>query len=152
DIPYNIAIVGDYAIHNFKYTDKAILDYIENNKLKKINIEQGYSKCSICIVDRTSIITSDKGIWKSMKNTEIECLLIEKGHINLFEMNYGFIGGCTGLISKDKLAFCGDVKKHPDYERIKSFVESKNKEIVTLSCENLLDIGSIVPLMTRKER
>ncbi|WP_334305977.1 DUF6873 family GME fold protein, partial [Clostridioides difficile] len=43
-------------------------------------------------------------------------------------------------------------KKHPDYERIKSFVESKNKEIVTLSCENLLDIGSIVPLMTRKER
>lgn len=40
-----------------------------------------------------------------MKNTEIECLLIEKGHINLFEMNYGFIGGCTGLISKDKLAF-----------------------------------------------
>ncbi|HHQ5600212.1 TPA: DUF6873 family GME fold protein [Clostridioides difficile] len=152
DIPYNIAIVGDYAIHSFKYTDKAILDYIENNKLKKINIEQGYSKCSICIVDRTSIITSDKGIWKSMKNTEIECLLIEKGHINLFEMNYGFIGGCTGLISKDKLAFCGDVKKHPDYERIKSFVESKNKEIVTLSCENLLDIGSIVPLMTRKER
>ncbi|WP_334293418.1 DUF6873 family GME fold protein, partial [Clostridioides difficile] len=93
DIPYNIAIVGDYAIHNFKDTDKAILDYIENNKLKKINIEQGYSKSSICIVDRKSIITSDKGIWKSMENTEIECLLLEKGQKNLIEMSYGVRGG-----------------------------------------------------------
>lgn len=97
------------------------------------------------------IIILDKGIWKSMKNIEIECLLIEKGYINLFEMNYGFIGGCIGLIFKDKLVFCGDVKKYFDYECIKSFVESKNKEIVIFSCENLLDIGFIVFFMIRKE-
>lgn len=152
NVQYNIAIVGEYAIHNFNYTDKYILQYLDRKNFKKINVKQGYSKCSICIVDDRSIITSDEGIYECIKNTEIECLLIEKGHIELFDMDYGFIGGCSGLISKDKLAFYGDISKHPDYNKIKKFVESRNKEIVMLSNEKLLDLGSIVPLMTRKER
>ena len=32
------------------------------------------------------------------------------------------------------------------------FLTNKNKEIVCLSKENLLDLGSIIPLMTRKEK
>ena len=43
DIKYNVANIGDYVIHNFKYTDKKILDYIENNKLKKVDVKQGYT-------------------------------------------------------------------------------------------------------------
>lgn len=152
NVHYNVAIVGEYAIHNFKYTDPTILRYIEENNLKKINIKQGYAKCSICIVDDKSIITSDEGIYNSLKETDIDCLLIRSGHIKLENMNYGFIGGCTGLISKNKIAFCGDVTNHPDYESIKEFLKSKNKEIVILSKEKLLDLGSIIPLMIRKGR
>jgi hypothetical protein len=152
NIQYNVAIVGDYAIHNFNYTDPYVLDYIEENNLKKINVKQGYAKCSICIVDEKSIITSDEGIYNALKNTEIDCLLIQKGHIKLEDMDYGFIGGCSGLISENKIAFCGDISKHPDYEVIKSFICKKNKEIIILSKEELLDLGSIIPLMTRKGR
>lgn len=151
NIQYNITIMGEFAIHNFNYTDKKILEYIEKKSLKKININQGYSKCSICIVDENSIITSDKGIYESVKKYGLDCLLIRPGNINLFELDYGFIGGCTGFISKNEIAFLGDVKKHPDYEFIKKFIKSKNKEIVNLSKEKLLDLGSIIPLMTRKE-
>lgn len=146
NIQYNIAILGKYAIHNFKYTDKEILKYLDDNNFTKINVKQGYCKCSICIVDENSIITSDEGIYKETLKYNIDCLLIEKGHIDLFELNYGFIGGCSGLISNNELAFFGDISKHPNYKEINEFVESKNKKIISLSKEKLLDLGSLIPL------
>lgn len=149
NIQYNIAIVGNFAIHNFNYTDKNILEYLDNNNFKKINVKQGYCKCSICIVDENSIITSDEGIYKAVKEYGIDCLLIEKGHIDLFDLDYGFIGGCSSLISKDILVFFGDIKKHPDYEKILNFVSNKNKKILSLSEEKLLDLGSLIPLLIK---
>ncbi|MEG0855954.1 MAG: hypothetical protein RSG52_05705 [Terrisporobacter sp.] len=147
NIQYNVVILGKYAIHNFNYTDTKIINYIERNNFIKINVKQGYCKCSICIVDENSIITSDEGIYKEVKKHNIDCLLIEKGHIDLFKMNYGFIGGCSGLISKNDLVFFGDISKHPDFDKIKDFTKSKNKNLISLSNENLLDLGSLIPLM-----
>lgn len=148
NIQYNIAILGNYAIHNFKYTDDIILEYLDKFNIKKINVKQGYCKCSICIVDENSIITSDKGIHKEVIKYGIDSLLIEKGYIDLFDLDYGFIGGCSGLISKNTLSFFGDIKKHPDYSRILEFVNNKNKKIISLSNEKLLDLGSLIPLCT----
>ena len=147
NIGYNVAIFGKYAIHNFKYTDKKILEFLDKNNFIKINVKQGYCKCSICIVDESSIITSDEGIYKEVMKHDIDCLLIKKGHIDLFDLNYGFIGGCSGLISKDDLVFFGDISKHPNYNEIKKFIESKNKNIICLSTEKLLDLGSLIPLI-----
>lgn len=148
DIAYNVCIVGKYAIHNFKYTDNKVLEYIEEKGFEKINIKQGYSKCSICVVDDSSIITSDKGIINSIKDSgaDIDCLLIENGSIDLFDMNFGFIGGCSGNISDKEIAFLGNIKKHPDYIKIKDFLESKNKSVVSLSENKLIDLGSIIPI------
>ncbi len=147
NIAYNVAIFGKYAIHNLKYTDKKVLEFLDKNNFIKINVKQGYCKCSICIVDENSIITSDEGIYKEVIKHDIDCLLIEKGHIDLFDLSYGFIGGCSGLISKDDLIFFGDISKHPNYNEIKKFVESKNKNIISLSDEKLLDLGSLIPLI-----
>ncbi|SHH29069.1 DUF6873 family GME fold protein [Tepidibacter thalassicus] len=151
NIAYNVAIFGKYAVHNFKYTEKNILDYINKKNIIKINVKQGYSKCSICIVDENSIITSDYGIHQEVVKHNIDSLLIEKGHIDLFEMNYGFIGGSTGFISENELAFLGDITKHVDYIKIKKFLDKKGKKIVILSKNKLIDLGSIIPIMTRKE-
>ncbi|MGL5328666.1 MAG: DUF6873 family GME fold protein [Peptostreptococcaceae bacterium] len=148
NIHYNIAILGKFAIHNFKYTDKKILNYLKTNNFELIDVKQGYSKCSICIVDDNSIITSDEGICDKVKEYNIDCLLIEKGFIDLFDMNYGFIGGCSGLISDKDLAFFGNIKTHPNHEDILNFISSKNKNVICLSNDNLLDLGSIIPLMT----
>lgn len=87
-------------------------------------MKQGYSKCLTCIVDDDSIINSDEGIYKAVREYDIDCLLIKSKNIDLFEL---------------------------DYEFIKKFIKLKNKEIVSLSKERLLDLGSIIPLMTRKE-
>jgi len=74
-------------------------------------------------------------------------LLIEKGHIDLFELNYGFIGGCSFLLSNNELAFLGNIKKHPDYDKILNFVKSKNKKLISLSNDKLIDLGSVIQLM-----
>lgn len=147
NVHYNVVILGNNVIHNFKYTDNVLLDYIEKHNMNKINVNQGYCKCSICIVDENSIITSDEGIYKEVIKHNIDCLLIEKGHIDLFELDYGFIGGCSGLISQDTLAFFGNIEKHPNFKEIDKFVSERNKKIISLSKEKLTDLGSLIPLI-----
>ena len=149
DIAYNVCIVGKYALHNFEYTDKEVLKYLDENEFERINIKQGYSKCSICVVDDKSIITADKGIVDSIEKSgaDIDYLLIEQGNIDLFDMNFGFIGGCTGILSDSEVGFLGKVENHPDFEKIKEFLNKYGKRYVSLSKEKLIDLGSIIPIV-----
>ena len=54
DIAYNAARVGNYLIHNFRYTDKLLLEKTE--ELIKIDVKQGYSKCSVCVINNNAIM------------------------------------------------------------------------------------------------
>lgn len=146
DIAYNVARVGDYAFHNAKYTDKIILEYFDRHNIKLINVNQGYSKCSICVVDENSVITSDKGIASQAYKNNFDVLLIKPGYISLPGMNYGFIGGCTGKICENTLAVCGNLINHPDYKNIENFCSKKNVDLVMLSEDTPVDIGTLVPL------
>ena len=66
DIKYNVCIVGNYAIHNFKYTDKTVLKKLKESGYELINVEQGYTNCSIAVIDNTSVITTDKKIAEKL--------------------------------------------------------------------------------------
>lgn len=143
DIGLNAAMFGDNLICNVKHTNKKILDFAKKSGKNIIDVKQGYAKCSVCIVDEHSVITSDVSIYKEAARNKLEVLLIEKGHINLNGYDYGFIGGCSGLIHKNILAFTGNIKFHPDYETIKNFCEGRGVKIVSLSWQKLYDYGSI---------
>jgi len=146
DVAYNIARLGDYVVHNFRCTDEVALTLIEGEKLKKINVLQGYTKCSILIVDKNAIITSDRGIAKFLLQHDFDVLLIKEGYIELTGLNYGFIGGCGGFVLKNLFLFNGDITKHPNYSDIKNFFNKYNKEIIYINNKPLKDIGSIIPL------
>lgn len=146
NIAYNIARVGDTAFHNFKYCENTIKNYFYKNQVKMIDMKQGYAKCSICIVDEKSIITSDIGVNNIAKQNNIDCLLIRPGYIKLWDINYGFIGGCTGKISNDKMLFSGKISVHPDYLDIKDFLYARNIEVIELANSELLDLGSLIPI------
>lgn len=146
DVCYNAARVGNYLLCCEKYTDYEILRDAHEKNLKIININQGYSKCSICVTGDNAIITSDEGIAKKVKGTGIDCLKINQGSIDLYEMSFGFIGGATGFISKDELAFCGDAGLHPDFETIKSFLYKHGKKHINLSTNKMMDMGTLIPL------
>ncbi len=123
-------------------------DEIDKKELDKIldlpnviDVKQGYANCSICQVDENSIITSDLGLAKTLEKYSLDVLKIEAGHIDLFDFNYGFIGGASGIYL-DKVVFFGSISQHPDYLKIKKFIEKKGKKIVELSSEKLRDYGS----------
>lgn len=147
DVAYNVANTGKFVIHNFKFTDKILLNELTDSK---INISQGYAKCLLCIVDENSVITEDEGISHTLKRHNIDVLKISAGDVKLPGMNYGFLGGASGKIAKNKLAFAGDITLHRDYKKIYDFCMSRNVMPISISDEPLIDIGSIIPILEKE--
>lgn len=150
DILYNVCIIGNFAIHNFKYTDKTICDLIEKYNLKKINIKQGYSKCSIAAIDEKSVIVSDKAIAKILNENGIETLLIENvNNIKLLTNNnsysnmQGFIGGVMSKLG-DMIFVSGDLRKIDTNDKIRKYIESKNLKIIDFPSLDIIDYGGII--------
>ncbi len=150
DIAYNIARIGNYAFHNLKYTDRNIRQYYEQIGVETVNVKQGYTKCNMCIVNTNAVITSDMSVAKVLDNYGFDVLLISQGNIRLTDFPYGFIGGASGLISSDKLAFAGNLYQHPDCNAIIEFCAKYNVQPVSLADCELTDIGSILPICELK--
>lgn len=107
---------------------------------------QGYAKCAAAVVSETALITEDAAIAAAAKAGGIDVLLISKGAVRLDGYPYGFIGGCCGKLSPTELAFCGDVTRHPDYERICAFTGRYGVRCVSLTGGDLIDVGSLLPI------
>lgn len=146
NIAYNVARLSNYAIHNFKYTDEKLMYYLKKQGLQFINVNQGYSKCSVAIIDNNALITSDNSIAKKCDEHKIDVLKINEGFILLPGLNYGFIGGSLSAISESELTFSGIYSHHPDFFKIKTFLKKYEKKEFILSRDKIIDIGSIIPL------
>lgn len=147
NIAYNVGRVGKFVIHNFQHTDNVLLKFFEKMNLIKINVRQGYTKCSIAVINEKAIITSDVGIHKEVMNYGIDSLLIEPGDILLPGLDSGFIGGACGYINGRKLGFLGNIEKHRDYLDIKKFLEKYGKGLESLTNHELQDHGTFIPLI-----
>lgn len=146
DIAYNVARIDNYAVCNTAYTDPVLMECLRNLGVKLIDVKQGYSKCSILIAGRRSIITSDEGVYRTFLPYDFELLKIRPGFIELKGLNYGFIGGAAGLISQKVLAFAGNIKCHPDFDEILKFLCKNGIDIEVLESGKLQDIGTLIPL------
>lgn len=144
DIPYNAAAVGNTLICNSRSTAIEILKTYRGSTRNILNVAQGYAKCSTCVIGANAIITADTGIADAAEKHGIDVLRINTGHIELKNMNYGFIGGASGLIDKNVLAFNGELDTHPDGDNIRNFCRSHNVFIMELKIGILTDIGSII--------
>ena len=110
DCNLNICYTDDYLIYNPKTADENIVKLLTNRtdkQFRTIKVNQGYSKCSVCVVDSNSIITGDSGIADQCIKNGMNVLLINNDWIVLNGFNHGFIGGCSFKLSKDKIAFTG---------------------------------------------
>lgn len=144
NIAYNVARISRYAIHNTRYTDEKLKYYIKKQGVDFINVNQGYTKCSLAIVSNTAVITSDLSIHKELIKHGIEVLIIKEGNIDLPGLNYGFIGGATGMFSKNELFVSGELGHHPNYIEIINFLKKYNVKPIFLSNHKIVDIGSII--------
>lgn len=141
---FNAACTDRYFIHNLKVTNPRLLAAAGNAGMELIHVPQGYTKCSTVIVDEQSIITYDRGIAKACSDVSgLDVLLITPGHVLLPGYDTGFIGGCSGRIGSEVI-FNGDLSAHPDFERIRSFIEDRGLKCTWFQQYPLTDIGSII--------
>lgn len=155
DIPYNICIVGNFAIHNFKYTDTKILEILEKENFIKININQGYSKCSIAVIDNNSVIVTDTTIAQILKKYNFNVLLLPESitkNIHLYKNSnleysnmHGFIGGCISRID-NYIFISGDLNKIDFDNKIKTFIEERNLKIIDFPNLDIVDYGGILKI------
>ncbi|MBE6747756.1 MAG: hypothetical protein E7557_00815 [Ruminococcaceae bacterium] len=146
DVLFNQTFLGDYFISKLDSASDIVKSIAKNSNLKFINTKQGYSKCSICIVNENAIITEDNGIVSLLKNSQIDVLKIEPDFIYLSDSHYGFLGGASGKLSKDVIFFNGNIEEHPSYLAIKEFLDLHNVKPVYDKSYKLTDIGSIIPI------
>ena len=144
DIILNSLILENYFIHNLKYSDEELLKS-QNSKVH-INVPQGYTKCSILPVRDNALITSDRGIFESLKDYDFDILLLPPGDILLPSLNYGFIGGVGGMISNDKMAFFGDLDSYKWGAEIRKFLFKYDVLPIALRKGKLIDRGSLLTL------
>jgi hypothetical protein len=144
DIPYNAACTGTYFIHHLAYSDNDLLQKAKEMGMNLIHVRQGYTKCNTIIVNENSLITSDHGIYNTLEDhADIDCLLVQSGHVCLPGYSTGFIGGATGRIG-DCILFHGNLKAHPSYVQIRQFIETRGLEPVWFPEFPLTDIGSVI--------
>lgn len=144
DAAFNAACTGKFFIHNLSCTAPQLLQIAKDMNMTLIDVKQGYTKCSIAIVDENSIITYDAGIAKACKQFEdLSVLLIQPGYVRLDGYDTGFIGGTCGRIG-DELIFNGDLSSHPDFAKIIEFTEKRGIKCKWFPEYELTDIGSIL--------
>lgn len=145
-IGYNVGRIGRYAFHDFRYTDPILMMELEKRQVKLIQVKQGYTKCSMAILNHNTFITQDKGIYRAAINNGLEVLLMSPGGIELSGQLYGFIGGATGLIGANELAITGSLENHSDVTSLKNFINNHNIKLSVLTSGPCIDIGSLIYL------
>lgn len=144
DVAFNAACTGKYFIHNLSATNEKLLLAAKEMGMTLIDVQQGYTKCSVVIVDETSIITYDEGIIKACSRyPELSVLRVAPGFVRLDGYDTGFLGGASGRVGKEVI-FHGDLFGHPDFAAIVEFIEKRGLTCKWFPQFKLTDIGSIL--------
>lgn len=142
DVILNALILEDYFIHNLNSTDENLLS--TQLKKKKININQGYTKCSTLPIREKALITTDKGIYTQLVKYDFDILLIPPGDILLPSLNYGFIGGTGGMINNNTLALFGELNHYSYGKEVYEFLYKYDVKPLSLKKGKLIDRGSLL--------
>ena len=151
DIKYNVCIIGKKAIHNLKYTDEILKKELIDKGFELINTTQGYTNCSIAVIDENSAIVTDKGLNKILQRHGIQTLYLnEKLDIKLLKENKyseknGFIGGCISKLGNKIIVF-GDLDKIDFQNKIRNFIYEKDLEIIEFKGLDVIDYGGLIEI------
>ena len=151
DVLCNAMQIGDKLFASVGAVEPTIYSVAESMGLRTIHVNQGYTKCSTAVINENAIITMDAGIGAAGKFMGLDIMIISERHIQLPGYEYGFIGGCCGLIDKNVLAFTGRLDSLSFEKPIQEFCKKHNVQIVELTDEPMFDIGGILPLKVAAE-
>ncbi len=142
DVKFNCFTAGGRIFGLVASLSEKILEWAEKNHVSVKNVKQGYAKCSACVVSGNAVITEDTSIERAMVENGIDVLRVTSGQVALEGYDCGFVGGACGSDSEN-VYFCGDISRHPDFEKIEKFCHDRGKNCVSLGNGRLYDIGTI---------
>ena len=151
DIKYNVCTIGKKALHNFEFCDSKIKQELIEQRYELINTTQGYTNCSIVVIDENSAIVTDKGLYKILQKHNVDVLYLQyEPDIKLltsqgYSKRKGFIGGAISRIG-DKIIIFGDLDKIDKEEKIRDFISVRRLNIVEFKELDVIDYGGIVEL------
>ena len=144
DVKYNVCQIGKYVIGS-KYADEKILDKIN------IIVKQGYTKCNIAVTGDNSCITSDVGIYKTLKDLGMDVLLLQTDNIGLINKDHllsemhGFIGGASAVIN-DTFVLFGDIDYLSEENRnnLLEHIKRHNLKFKDFKYLKIMDYGGVI--------
>jgi hypothetical protein len=143
--PYDVLLnglsMGNFFLHNLKYTDSKLLYLLKGKKL--LDVKQGYSKCSTAIISETAAMTSDIKIHEVLCSCGMDVLLLPPKYIELPSLDYGFIGGSCGLLDEGTIAFFGSLNKYKFGKEVMSFLIKHDVKPLFLKDGPLIDRGTL---------
>lgn len=148
---FNVCIIDNYAIHNFKKTNKVVLDILKEKGFNLINVKQEYARCSILPLNNKCCITSDKGIYDTLIKYNFDMIYLDKDELDIKLYNedltysnmYGFIGGCSTVLN-DTVIFFGDLNKFKCKNKLVKYIKSKGFKIKDFKNMDVIDYGSCI--------
>lgn len=144
DIRFNCFGLNGALICNEAHTDGAVLAFYRSRGMRVIDCRQGYASCSALRLPG-GVVTADTRVAAACEEAGAEMLRIAPGGIRLEGYDYGFIGGCGGMVG-GKLALFGDPATHPDGSLIAAFAEARGVEVVPLCGGILTDYGGLIEI------
>lgn len=148
DIKYNVCTIGKKAFHKFEFTDLKIKEELNKQGYEFVNTTQGYTNCSIAVIDENSAIVTDKGLYKILKKHNIDVLYLENElDIKLLDVNgysnrKGFIGGAISRVGENIVVF-GDLDKIDIDKKMRNFIQSKYLKIIEFKELDVIDYGGV---------
>lgn len=146
DCALNCLLIGNHAIGRGDILAPELSALLDETGTALLGVRQGYARCSVAAVDERSVITADRGIAAAMTGAGFDVLLILPGEIILEGYDTGFIGGCCGKLSADRMLFCGNPLLHPDGKRILAFLEERGISAEFTHEGELTDFGGFITL------
>lgn len=146
DVRLNAKCFGKNIICNTSVVSNTIKKFAEINGYNLLHCNQGYVACSTVKLSDNAAITDDESVYNVLQSIGIDCIKVSKGSVRLKGFDYGFIGGCCGMIESNLIAFAGTLETHTDSNLIKSFLIKNSIEYINLADGELTDIGGIIPL------
>ncbi|MCK9450792.1 MAG: hypothetical protein M0Q90_03810 [Bacteroidales bacterium] len=138
---YNALAFDNLLIHNLKYTAPEIRNQYAEEQL--IHVNQAYTRCNLIALTDHYFITSDIGVFTTLRDKSKEVLLIDPQQIILPGHQHGFFGGCCGIFEK-QLVICGHIDFLTKNNGLQAFAEKAGFSIKSLYYGKLFDVGSLL--------
>ena len=142
DVKTNACLIGDILLCNEKGTSKRIIEFAERRGCRIVFVNQGYVKCSVCVLNENTIITDDRSIESASNRNGLNVLRYDGNDVVLKGYDRGFIGGTCGKISSNEIVFTGRFKT----DEIERFANDAGITVKYLSDKAPYDVGSIIPI------